>query len=397
MKRMIKIFRKELKDTLRDRRTIVFMIVIPLVLIPLLFVGGIKFRLILAEKEKTKELRIAYVGKEFSPKLYALFEAEEKIYLINEFPLDSIAPSISNEEIDGAVAVAHTFSGMVSQDRQGSVSIYFKSSKVFGQTKQKIEKVIKSYNDALVSERIKRLNLDENLFDAISITEVDVASTQETIGKLAGGLLPYMFILFCFMGAMYPGIDLGAGEKERGTLETLLSTPASRLQIVLGKLGVVSLAAIISALVAIGGLYFTATQIPEIPEEVLTTILEMLGPKMIILILTLVIPIAVFFAATILALSIYAKSFKEAQSIITPFNIIIIIPVAIGMMPGIELDAKTALIPVLNVSLASKDVLAGTIDPFHLTLVYLSLFFLASVSIFFCVKWFNREETLFRT
>ncbi|MEK0338370.1 MAG: hypothetical protein QQN41_13150, partial [Nitrosopumilus sp.] len=75
---------------------------------------------------------------------------------------------------------------------------------------------------------------------------------------------------------------------------------------------------------------------------------------------------AIFFAALVLSISIYAKSFKEAQSIITPMNMIIFIPVMIGLLPGIELNAKTALVPILNVSLASKDLLAGTINPFHL-------------------------------
>jgi len=80
-----------------------------------------------------------------------------------------------------------------------------------------------------------------------------------------------------------------------------------------------------------------------------------------------------------------------------PLTFMIIIPVAVGLMPGIELNVPTALVPILNVSLATKDVIAGTVNPFHLTLVYVSLFALAAASIWFCVAWFNREEVLFRT
>ena len=115
------------------------------------------------------------------------------------------------------------------------------------------------------------------------------------------------------------------------------------------------------------------------------------------MIASLLLPLTAFFAAAILGLSIHSKSFKEAQSTLTPLSIVVIVPVAIGLMPGIDLSVTTALIPVLNVSLATKEVIAGTIQPLHLTLSYISLIILASGGIAFCVKWFNREETLFRT
>ena len=104
----------------------------------------------------------------------------------------------------------------------------------------------------------------------------------------------------------------------------------------------------------------------------------------------------IFFAAILLTLSIYAKSFKEAQSIITPLNFMVIIPAFIGLMPGIKLNSVTALIPVLNVSLASKEILAGTISTGLLLETYLSLFVLAGISLYFCAQWFKREDIIFR-
>ena len=125
--------------------------------------------------------------------------------------------------------------------------------------------------------------------------------------------------------------------------------------------------------------------------------MSMLDVKMILLILSLVIPLAVFFAAGVLSISIYARSFKEAQSMISPASILIIIPVAIGLLPGIELSPQTAFIPVLNVSLATKEVLAGTADLLLLLEVYVSLLIFSGLGIWGCVRWFNREETLFRS
>ena len=109
------------------------------------------------------------------------------------------------------------------------------------------------------------------------------------------------------------------------------------------------------------------------------------------------IPIALLFAALLLILSIYAKSFKEAQSIISPLNIIIIFPLLIGsFVPGIHLDITTAVIPIINISLACKEAIAGTSKFLPMILVYLSSLFYALLGIYACSKWFQREDIIFR-
>jgi sodium transport system permease protein len=208
--------------------------------------------------------------------------------------------------------------------------------------------------------------------------------------------VPYFFVIFCFLGAMYPAIDLAAGEKERGTMETLLTAPVSRFQILVGKFTVVVLAGILSAAVSMLGVYVAIQQVKEIPPELMQVILGLLDAQTILLVLSLLLPLAIFFAAALLSLSIFAKSYKEAQSMISPLSIVIILPVLAGVMPGVELDTVTALIPVLNVSLATREIIAGTIKPVLLVEVYATLIALASLSLWGCAKWFEREETIFR-
>ena len=195
---------------------------------------------------------------------------------------------------------------------------------------------------------------------------------------------------------MYPAIDLGAGEKERGTIETLLVSPATRFQIVMGKFIVVTLSGIISATLTFVGLYATLKLNSEIPSEILDLILRVIDINSIIVIFTLIIPISVFFAGVLLSFSFFANSFKEAQSIMTPFNFIVIIPAFIGTLPGMKLTFVTAMIPILNVSLASKEIISGTINNFNLAVVYISMFLLAAISLFICIKLFSREDVIFR-
>lgn len=389
---------KELTDMIRDRRTIFMMVVMPLVVIPLLATTAIKLTQSQIEKAKDKELRVAVIGETAAPELFKRLSKEENFFLVTMTNADSARAMTAEQTLDGVVIIPQDFSEFVEGDKQATIRLIFKSSESLNAARRRIEAIIDQYDREIVNERIGRLQLDETLFDAIAIEREDVASTEEKFAENAGGFLPYIFIIFGFMGSIYPALDLGAGEKERGTLETILSSPASRFDIVMGKFLVVVLFSIATAFLAMLGVLIMVYQfLPTIETNITQTVMDMLGPRRIFIIMSMVLPVSAFFAAVALAISIFARSFKEAQSMMAPLNIIIILPAMIGMLPGFKLSAVTAAIPILNLSLATKAILGGSADPILIGEVYLSLFFLAGVSIYGCVKWFNREETLFRS
>jgi len=395
--KFLTIAKKEVIDISRDRRTIIMMVVVPLFLIPVLLGTVFKITKSMAQKASEKQLKVQIYGQEYAPDLYQAFADMDKVIILDQIPRDSIQSYIQQEFLDVAIHVNSDYKVNIAKNGQAKIRIQFKGTDSFGITKDRINGVLKKFENQIVSERMDRLNLKPEVVRAYNINYEDVASRQEKFGKIAGGWFPYVFIIFGFMGAMYPALDLGAGEKERGTLETILSSPASRLDIVLGKFLVVLLAAFLTAFLALGGMAVGIQRIPDIPPEVLIVINEVLNPKTIGLIMTLVLPVAAFFSAMLLGLSIYARSFKEAQSIVAPLNIVIIFPAVIGTLPGMELNAITSLIPVLNVSLASKDIIAGVINPLYMAEVYMSLFGFAGLAIFWCVKMFNWEKTIFRS
>jgi sodium transport system permease protein len=248
----------------------------------------------------------------------------------------------------------------------------------------------------VVSERLSRYNIDKALLEPLDIVTKDMSTKKETLGKALGGVVPYMLVIFIFLGAMYPAIDLGAGEKERGSLETLLSSPASKFEITVGKLMVVSLAGMVSGLISVVGISSPLYFIDSIPDQIKTTVLEIINPFMIISVVTLMIPIAIFFASMLLSISFYARSFKEAQSLMGPLNIIILVPLMLTLGPGIEIDHITALIPLINVGLLTKEILAGSMEPVFFVETLFSLLFFAAIGIRFSVYWFNKENTIFR-
>jgi len=396
MKTIRTIFRKELIDSLRDRRTLITMIVVPLVLFPLLLMISSKMMISQARKAREKVLKVGLLTQGNAEAFRQKLRSKEDLKVVENLSLEEGQALIKKDSLDAYIVFAPDFDKQVASFHPGDVTFYFKVKEEREIEKRRIQDFLDNFEDDLRTGRFQKLNLDKAIFNAIEVNEVNLASPKERLAEAIGGFLPYLFIIFCFMGSMYPAIDLAAGEKERGTLETLLTSPVSRFHILIGKFGVVVLTGMCSAAVSMVGMYIGIRQVKEIPPELLTMILSILELKSVVLVLSLLLPLTVFFAAILLSLSIFAKSYKEAQSIISPMMIVVIVPAFIGLMPGMSLTSGTALIPILNVSLATKAILAGTVTPVLLAGVYVSLIVYAGLSLFGCAKIFSREGAIFR-
>lgn len=392
------VFRKELRDTLRDRRTLVAMVVVPVLVFPLLMIGMTKFSQSRAAEAREKVLAIAVSDPGGASGVAEHLRGEPGIEVTEVQDAAGLPEQVRSEAFDAAIVVPHGFDALLELSRPAPIQLLHKTSDDFNIPRRRVEDALARFEQKLLDQRLRSFGIDPLTLDPIDLQKHDVASTREVFGKLLGGLLPYMFIIFCFTGGMYPAIDLAAGEKERGTLETLLSSPASRLQIALGKFAVVTLTGFTSALLATASMYVSVRQgIEGIPPEILAAVQSVIAPGTIALVLALLLPLSVFFAAVLLMLSLYARSYKEAMSVISPLMIVVVVPAAIALAPGVRLGLVTALVPVLNVSLATREIVAGTAEPLHLALVFASLLLLAAVGVVACARWFSREDVVFRS
>ena len=396
MKIIVAIFKKELTDVLRDKRTLFFMIVIPVIVMPLIFIGSIKFQEYQSKKSDEKILNIGLINKTSDSQIRDYLLDQKGVYLVEDIDLDSLELGIKNDSLQGGLYIHKNFINDISANAMGKVEVYYKSSDLMSKAKNRINNALEIYKNEVVSERLSQFNIDKDLLEPLDIINKDISTKKETIGKAVGGLIPYMLVIFIFLGAMYPAIDLGAGEKERGSLETLLSSPATKFEITVGKLMVVSLAGMVSGLISVIGISVPFYFIGNIPDQIKSTVLEIISPFIIVSVIILMIPIAIFFASMLLSISFYARSFKEAQSLMGPLNIIIIVPLMLTLGPGIEIDHITALIPLINVGLLTKEILAGSAQPIYFIETLSSLLFFAAIGIRFSVYWFNKENTIFR-
>lgn len=264
-----------------------------------------------------------------------------------------------------------------------------------------LQKLLRDYRDQVVEQRLAARHLSPEILEPFQTEEQNVASPEKVGGAMLGGLIPYMIILLSLTGAMYPAIDLTAGEKERGTIETILASPVSRGALATGKflaLLTASIATILLSLLSLAATFTFAPQLREIGSQGGKTWFRIaLSAKGIAAVLGMILPLAVMFSAALLAIALLAKSFKEAQSYISPLMIVVILPAIASILPGIELDAKLAMIPILNVSLVSKEILTGTYHWNYIALIFFSSCLYAAAALGIAAAAFKRESVLFRT
>jgi len=195
---------------------------------------------------------------------------------------------------------------------------------------------------------------------------------------------------------MYPAMDLTAGEKERSTIETLLVNPVSRLDIVLGKYIATSVMALGSALFTlVSQLVFFRWLSGNLVEGMISLRIE---PSAALAGLLLLLPVALMFAAVLLAISIFARSMKEAQSYVGPLMMLVIFPSMVSLIPGLKLSWATAFIPVFNVTLVMKSALLQDYSQVAMmAAVFLINAFYAVLALLAALRIFQREQVIFRS
>ncbi len=259
----------------------------------------------------------------------------------------------------------------------------------------RIRTVADHARQSYIRSRIRNAGLPPSILTPVEVKSgTNIASGAEVLIGVLGGLLPYLVVAFAFIGALYPALDLGAGEKERQTLETLLLSPATRTEIALGKFLLIFTTSLVAALAGVLSMLLSVVYLAPGP---LMQMLEWdLDPGRMVALAVLAVPPAAAFAGLFLTVSIFARSFKEAQNYMGPVSLVLILPAGAGLIPGIELTAGLALVPIVNVSLLSKSILGG--EPFlgYFLLSLLSCVAFAGVCLALCVAMFQREGVLFR-
>lgn len=390
MRNILIILQKELRDTLRDRRTLLVMIVVPIFLLPALFsaVGRI------SSSSAGKASTVAVSGRVAAPALVRRLQADPKLVLRFE---DDPEAAVSDQRADVGLALPPGFQASLAAGRAAHLRLIQNTTRSGSSgAADRLQTDIAAYSAGVVAARLRARGLSSSDLAPVLVGQVDVSTKEERGGLLLSFILPLFVIIYAITGGMYTAMDVSAGEKERSTLEALLLTPATRLEITLGKLLAVSAVAFITIVAAMSSMVYSLSRFP------ITTgsggLKAQLDPSVVPLVFVLGILLALAFAALELALGILARSFKEAQSYITPLYLISFVPVAIiNSIPGFQPPPALFLVPALNGVLLFKEALLGHADGLHAALTLVSLLLFAAASVAITVNMFTREKVLLKT
>ena len=408
------IYLREMRDQLRDRRTLFTIAILPLLLYPL--VGTLLLQI--AQFTRQHETSVCVVGTDHLQNAPPLLEGESFVeslakdeaklkvlqYRWNDIAYSKdVSEETHNWVRDGTFDVVVIIPASFSAANQNSIDdtaavqlLYNVGSDRSMVARDRVESILGNWRAGWIESRLIKSGIDLETINPFQLNNIDIAPERTRETAFWSKLLPFIMLVWAMTGAFYPAIDLVAGEKERGTLETLLCSPASRSEIVWGKLGAVTTFSIFTAFLNAASMLVTSSFVfRQIGVGAGTIGAPPLAPMLWLLVA--LVPLATLFSATALAVAAMAKSSKEGQYYLMPLMMVTLPLVLLPMLPGTTLSAGTSLIPVTGMFLLVRALVEGQ---YYFALLHLPLVIgVTSGCLWLAVTWarrqFDNENVLF--
>lgn len=388
------VLKKELKDMFRDKKTLIVGILIPLIIFPIMF--GVMGKVMNKSAKQVEESVKVAIRDEDNSSLGEFIKSEKNIKLIKS---DDFDKDIKDGKIQVAIEIPKGFQDNIGKETMSTIKLtYDNVSQQSSMALSIVKSYVDAYSNGVVAKRLEQRNIDPMLLKPIEIKEVTSVKEESSISTFMLSLmLPLLLVLYSALGPIASATDLGAGEKERGTLEPLLTTQAGRMSILWGKLLAITVMGFLTVAASLMGLFLAMQQKDGMFKGVSTAGLN-LGVSSLLLMGLVSVLTTMAFAALSLAISIYARSFKEAQTYMTPLTIIVMIPAyAAYMVDPKNIGGLYFHIPVTNVTCLIKELLVGVYNYNHIFITFGWIVLYILVSILFARFMFSRESVIFRT
>lgn len=401
MRGLLLILKKEFLELAKDRRTVFFTFVMPLILYPLLFTMIGKLGKSDSEKRHNKPSRVYLVdpGGLLGP---ALREDARKIALVDRPAQEApqIRQAIRDQKLEAMVEVDADARGRLDRAETFPVKVlYDRSDDSSRLALERVQEVLRKLDERWVQERLAALHAPAQLAAPTKLEKVDAADLGLQAGKFLGAMLPYALMIMMFAGAMQQGIYVTAGEKERGTLLSLLATSLPRTQIILGKVAYVFSIGLLSTLLSLVsiGISIGRLMVEHGPAQGPTASLSALTqPGILAASFLLMVPLGLFFANFIVLGGIQARNTVEAGTALMPGIFVVVVLGVFSMAPGIEKMAVLPWVPVLNVSLAIRKLFSQQGNQAEYLIALAMTVGLAALMTWVSTRLLNRESSLFK-
>ncbi len=385
-------YQKEMLDLFRDRRTLISMVAVPLLIIPLMLTVGTRVISRIQERSQEEAKSMGVAVRVSTPSIRDAV-ASAGMQLIEKGDLQE---SVRKKE---AAAAVEEIPGTPPE-----VRIYIDNSNLTSVAAgEVIRAALTDLKDQQIRGALRNSGVAEGVLTPFTVNRTNIAGERKMAGMMWGSMLGSLILLLMFTGGMYPVIDMAAGEKERKTMEALLASPASRREIVLGKTAAAMTAIFLTAALMLGSMVYSLKSAKFTgPAASSVEAKRMLGtipldPHALMLIVLILLPLALFAASLMISIALLARSFKEGQSYLTPLTLIVIFPAMLSSLPGFEMSTAFFLIPIFNVSLIIRGILQGDVSTVNFAITTAANLVYAGIAFVFATKQFENENVLFRS
>jgi ABC-2 type transport system permease protein/sodium transport system permease protein len=412
--RFARLARKELTEILRDRRTVLTLLLMPLLLYPLLSIAFRQFLISGAISPEAPKYRIGFTSKEEAESVFRFLATGEESLArrgafregptprkdaitrpqLETFMTGDVEEAVRRGQVEVGARLdpAGAFKESVRRPLAVDMRLFYRDESVPGlEALHYVERVCREANATFLSEKLRAVGIEERA-EPLRPIPMPLPEPGSAKNQLFAVLVPLILILMTITGAVYPAIDLTAGERERGTLEVLIAAPVPRWALLGAKYVAVVTVAVLTALINLGAMTLTlwASGLGRTLFDERSLTLWLL-PEVFGLLLLL----AAFFSGVLLALTSFARSFKEAQAYLIPLMLASLLPGMIGMIPGLRLEGPLAVAPLINIVLLARDLLDGRASLLAAVVVVLTTSLYAVAAIAVAARTFGAEAVLY--
>jgi len=396
------VFSKEMKRVFKDPKMIISLFILPVLLMVLIYglIGFLTKQQVNEEEQHVFQIAIQNAPADLETSIKGFLEKSEVTWLSSSDSTEEFKAGIYSGDKDLLVVFPADFTEKIVSYKEGDihphVSIFFNPSQANSNNAWSGFTVMLSgvYEKALIAERVG----DAGALTAFTVDDYDnpesiIMNEEKANAELLSTMLPYLITMLLFAGTMSLGTDSITGEKERGTMATMLVTPVNRSSIVLGKLLALTVLVIMSAAVYIISL---SVALPKAMAGIGGDMSLVLGGEQIMMIAVIILSLAFLYVALVGVVSVYAKTVKEATTYVTPLYILVIVAGLFTMVsPSGERSVYEYLIPIYNSSIALGEVLTGDLTVMNFGMVFGSTLIIAGILSGVISKAFNSERVMF--
>ena len=379
MNKTLLILKKELRELFRDKKSLSMMLIIP-IFIPLIIIGMSALFQSQTEADVTTYNKIGF-NYELSPTEIEILDSLEIDYTVAS--TKDLESSFNNKELNSYITKENT----------NYVINYDEANIESSQAAVMAQSYLETYKSVLEANYLTENNIDVNTFNNLLTYEQKSIEQQNFYSNYIVNYA-FLFILMAItVSATYPATDATAGEKERGTLETLLTFPIKSKDIIIGKLLSVTLSSIITGLLSLILAIIAIIYIQNTFD--IYNGANLLNAPIIISSIVIIIAFSIMISGLCIAIASMSKTFKEAQSALTPLTFIAFFPGMIAFMLNISNNWLLSIIPFINFSIIFTDITNGNLNILHLILMFISTIIIIVIVTYYIIKQYKSEKVLF--